>query len=85
MYSDASRGGGSRNGTENTAGRRRRAGGLRCRLPPADGTGTGGRIVEATTLRTLLFVILLIPPYWFDRMTAIGKELIDDVVTGITG
>jgi len=41
--------------------------------------------VKTATLRTLLFVILLFPPYWFDRVTAIGEELIDDVVTGITG
>jgi len=58
---------------------------LRRRFPPADGTGTGGRIVETATLRTLLFVIIVVPPYLFDRVTAIGQELIDDVVTGITG
>jgi hypothetical protein len=41
--------------------------------------------VEAATLGALLLVILLFPPYSFDRVTAIGEELIDDVVTGIRG
>ena len=58
---------------------------LRRWFPATDGTGAGGRIVKTATLRTLLFVILLFPPYWFDRVTAIGEELIDDVVTGIIG
>jgi len=58
---------------------------LRRWFPATDGTDAGGRVVEAATLRTLLFVILLFPPYLFDRVTAIGEELINDVVTGITG
>ncbi|ELY68410.1 hypothetical protein C489_06905 [Natrinema versiforme JCM 10478] len=41
--------------------------------------------METAAFGTLLLVILLLPPYSFDRVTAIGQELIDDVVTGISG
>ncbi|ELY83502.1 hypothetical protein C485_17157 [Natrinema altunense JCM 12890] len=41
--------------------------------------------MEAAAIGALLLVILLLPPYSFDRVTAIGQELIDDVVTGIRG
>ena len=54
-------------------------------LPTADGARVGGRIVEAATVRTLLLVILLIPPDLFYRVTAVREELVDDVVTGVTG
>lgn len=58
---------------------------LRRWFPPADGTGVCRRIVKAAAFGTLLLVILLVPPDSFDRVTAIGQELIDDVVTGISG
>ncbi|ELY79289.1 hypothetical protein C488_04822 [Natrinema pellirubrum DSM 15624] len=41
--------------------------------------------MKAAAVGTLLFVILLLPPYSFDRVTAVGQELVDDVVTGVIG
>lgn len=61
------------------------SGGLHRRLPPANGTTSCGRIVKSATIGALLFVIVLFPPDLFYRVTAVGKVLIDDVVTGSTG
>ena len=58
---------------------------LRGRFPPTDGTGGRGRIVKAATVRALFLVILLLPPDPFYRMTAIRKELDEDIVTGTIG
>jgi hypothetical protein len=55
------------------------------RFPSADGTAVGGLSVKAAAVGTLLFVIVLIPPHSFYRVTAVCEEFIEDIVTGTVG
>jgi hypothetical protein len=41
--------------------------------------------VKAAAVGTLLFVIVLIPPHSFYRVTAVCEEFIEDIVTGTVG
>ncbi len=55
------------------------------RVPPTDGTRCRGEVVETATLRTLLFVVIFLPAYSFDAVTAVGQELVEHVVVGTVG